>query len=193
MRIAFLRHGPTQWNRCKRIQGRTDVPLSDAGREQVRHWRLPAQLQPRIWYVSPLRRARETAELLGCTSACIEPRLIEMHWGDWEGELPAALRARLGDRLLVNEARGLDFRPPNGESPRDVQQRVLEWCGELSDSDDEAVAVTHKGVIRAIYAAATDWDMHAPPLHTLRWECAHVFDVKRGGRVSVRALNLTLR
>ncbi|MDH3451490.1 MAG: histidine phosphatase family protein [Gammaproteobacteria bacterium] len=193
MRIAFVRHGLTHWNLCKRIQGRTDVPLSDAGREQVRNWRLPALLRPQSWHVSPLQRARETAELLGCADAMVEPRLTEMHWGDWEGELPAELRARLGVTMSINEARGLDFRPPGGESPREVQNRVLEWGSELARGDGDAVAITHKGVIRAVYAAATNWDMHTPPAHTLRWQSAHVFDVQPDGRVGVHALNVSLR
>lgn len=193
MRIAFLRHGLTQWNLRRRIQGRTDIPLSETGRQQVRNWRLPAQLEPAPCYVSPLRRARETAALMGCDDVRVEPRLIEMHWGDWEGELPATLRARLGDSLRDNEARGLDFRPPGGESPRDVQARVLQWCAELSHVEGEAIAVTHKGVIRAVYAAATDWNMHGPPAHKLDWECAHIFDVPHGGSVRVHAVNVSLR
>jgi probable phosphoglycerate mutase len=193
MRIAFIRHGLTHWNLQQRIQGRTDTPLSDAGRRQVGAWQLPVRLQPWAWYVSPLQRARQTAELLGGRRASIEPRLTEMHWGEWEGEFSAELRARLGDTVLANEARGLDFRPPGGESPRDVQGRVLQWCTELTGNDRDVIAITHKGVIRVVYAAASGWDMHAPPAQTLQWQCAHIFRVNRDGRVSIDALNVNLR
>jgi probable phosphoglycerate mutase len=192
-RIAFIRHGTTDWNLHKRIQGRTDTPLSNAGRQQVGAWQLPVQLRPWTWYVSPLQRARQTAELLGCTRASVEPRLSEMHWGEWEGELSAELRSRLGDTLLADEACGLDFRPPGGESPREVQERVLEWCGELSHDAGDGIAVTHKGVIRAVYAAASGWDMRAPPAQALLWQCAHIFHVDRDGQVSIDDLNVSLR
>ncbi|MDH3714128.1 MAG: histidine phosphatase family protein [Gammaproteobacteria bacterium] len=191
-RVAFIRHGLTRWNLQQRIQGRTDTPLSDTGRKQVGTWQLPIQLQAWSWFVSPLQRARQTAELLGGTLASVEPRLTEMHWGEWEGELSAELRARLGDAVLVNEARGLDFRPPGGESPRDVQGRVLEWCAELARNDGDVIAVTHKGVIRAVYAAASGWDMRSAPAQTMQWQCAHIFHVNRDGQVSVHALNVSL-
>ena len=193
MRVVLIRHGLTRWNEHKRIQGQTDTSLSDAGRAQVSRWRLPAQLQSQRWYVSPLRRARQTADLLGCPAACVEPRLIEMHWGAWEGASLPELRSRLGDRLRDEERRGLDFRPPGGESPRDVQHRVLRWCAELSGVAGEVVAVTHKGVIRAVYAAAVEWDMRHPPVHELQWQSGHIFRVHRDGRVSVSALNVSLR
>ena len=192
MRIAFIRHGPTPWNESGRIQGQTDVSLSEAGRAQIAEWQLPRDLHPCHWFVSPLQRARETAQLLGCTDFSVEQRLIEMGWGEWEGATLAALRARFGSEMRANEQRGLDFRPPGGESPREVQQRVLEWCAELADTDGAAVAVTHKGVIRAIYASAAGWDMQASPPHDLSWQCAHVFRVHRDGQVSLDAVNVAL-
>ena len=192
MRIAFIRHGLTEWNLHKRIQGQTDVPLSDTGCEQVRAWQLPEHLQLQTCYVSPLQRARQTAELLGCTAVSMESRLTEMHWGEWEGEVPSELRARLGDTMAANEARGLDFRPPGGESPREVQRRVLEWCAEFTHDEGDVIAITHKGVIRAVYAAASGWNMHAPPSHTLQWQSAHIFHVHPGGRLSIHALNVSL-
>ena len=60
---------------------------------------------------SPLARCVQTAALIGAPDAPREPRIIEMNWGDWEGESLAALRERLGDEMRDNEARGLDFRP----------------------------------------------------------------------------------
>lgn len=192
MRIAFIRHGPTHWNAQHRIQGHTDIPLSEAGGELVRTWQLPRWLHGWRWFVSPLQRARQTAELLGCEAVRIEPRLTEMHWGDWEGEVAAELRARLGDAVQANEARGLDFQPPGGESPRAVQARVLEWCADLAPNSGDAIAVTHKGVIRAVYAAATGWDMCTPPAHKLSWHSAHVFDVQPCGRVNIGLLNVAL-
>ena len=135
MKIILLRHGPTEWNATKRIQGRIDNPLSEIGIEQVKRRRLPAELRRMTWYTSPLRRARETAELLGIANPVIEQALVEMHWGDWEGEILKPLRKRLGDEMRDNEARGLDFRPPNGESPRQVRLRIEAWLKKLASKN----------------------------------------------------------
>ena len=67
--LVIIRHGPTDWNCAGRIQGRSDVPLSDQGRAAVRRWRLPPELTAGAasdwdWLTSPLNRARETADLL---------------------------------------------------------------------------------------------------------------------------------
>ena len=123
MRICLIRHGPTAWNEGGRIQGRADIALSAAGRAEVRGWRLPAGFAGARWLTSPLRRARETAALLP-GSGVVEPRLVEMDWGAWEGWRGAELRAKAPAELAANEALGLDFRPPGGESPREVGARA---------------------------------------------------------------------
>ena len=81
--IAFIRHGRTGWNAEKRIQGRTDIPLSEAGRAELRGFRAPAITHDTDWHVSPLIRAVETARLIGPGAFLIEPCLIEMGWGEW--------------------------------------------------------------------------------------------------------------
>ncbi|MEA2780662.1 MAG: hypothetical protein QOK29_2206, partial [Rhodospirillaceae bacterium] len=63
--LALMRHGPTEWTAEHRLQGRTDLSLSEAGREIVAGWRLPPEVAGFSWLSSPLQRARETAALLG--------------------------------------------------------------------------------------------------------------------------------
>jgi len=190
--IAFVRHGPTDWNSGHRLQGRADIQLSDQGRAEVSQWRLPPCLAGIPWRVSPLRRAVETAGLLGISTPVIEPRLIEMSWGEWEGERVADLRARLGTEMRDNEARGLDMTPPGGESPRQVQDRLRPFLRELVGGPALTGAVSHKGVIRAVLALATGWDMRDKPDTRLDWRAAHVFSVDRAGRVSPHRLNMPL-
>jgi len=185
--LALLRHGDTPWSAEGRIQGRSDVPLSDAGRAALRAVELPAACRGMRIVSSPLARCVETAALLGAPHAAREPRLAEMSWGAWEGRRLAELRAELGRAMEENEAHGWDFRPDRGESPREVLERVRSWLAEL---DEPTLAVTHRGVIRAVFAAATGWDMLGKPPAKLDWGAVHLFRVGPGGTASVERLNV---
>jgi broad specificity phosphatase PhoE len=190
--LMLIRHGPTLWNEHGRIQGRSDTELSPGGRAAVAAWVLPPAATGATWMASPLRRAQETAEILLGRPAAAEARLIETDWGAWEGERLVALRERLGTEMAANEARGLDFRPPGGESPRDVQQRLRPLLAELADRAGTVVAVTHKGVIRAVYALASGWNMQDKPPTRLRNGCAQAFTLGPGGQPAVERLNIPL-
>ena len=185
--LLVIRHAPTEWNAAGRIQGRADLALSEAGRRWLKGVQMPADWDGAICLSSPLRRATETARLLGLDPQP-EPALIEMDWGGWQGRRLADLRAELGAEMAENEARGLDFRPPGGESPRDVQARLLPRLRMLSAP---TVVVTHKGVLRALYALATGWDMKGKSPDKLLDGHAHEFGVA-GDAVVVRELNLAL-
>ncbi|MCP4326827.1 MAG: histidine phosphatase family protein [Alphaproteobacteria bacterium] len=192
-RVALIRHGPTAWNEAGRIQGRRDTPLSDGGRGEVGRWRVPAELADFAWISSPLVRAVETARLLGAPEPlATDARLAEMHWGAWEGLTLADIRRRGGETARANEDRGLDFRPHGGESPREVQVRVGSWLADIAAAGTPTLAVAHKGVIRAIFALASGWDMRGKPPHKMAWAAAHAFDIDDGGRPRIGHLNLPL-
>jgi probable phosphoglycerate mutase len=186
--LLVLRHGPTDWNRKGIIQGHTDRPLSNEARKELARRRVPAGWADATCLSSPLQRANETARLLGLEPRP-EPRLIEMDWGDWEGKTLAELRAAHGGSMVANEARGLDFRPAGGESPRDVQARLRPLLAELGGP---TIFVTHKGVLRSLYALATGWDMAAKPPHKLLDGRAHAFKVAGDGALRVAGLNIPL-
>jgi probable phosphoglycerate mutase len=190
--LALIRHGATEWNSAGRIQGASDIPLSAAARAVVLDWSVPPEFKHFAWATSPLARARETAALLGGRSVTIEPRLAEMHWGEWEGLRLADLRASLGAVMAEREARGLDFQPPGGESPRQVQERLKPWLVAVAQAGRPTIAVTHKGVIRAALALAAGWDMTARPPAKLDWSCVHLFALEPAGRLSVARLNIAL-
>ena len=181
--LALLRHGPTAWTEQGRLQGQRDVPLSERGRAAVLDWKLPSWVSSRQWYTSPLSRARETAQLLGGRDVVTERRLIEMAWGCWEGEVLLELRQRYGPAMAANEARGLDFRPEGGESPRELLDRVQPWLNEVGAASKPVLAVAHKGVIRAIMATATGWDMTGKPPVKIEWGTLHIFEVDRAGNL----------
>ena len=193
MILSVIRHASTAWNEQGRMQGRRDEPLSARGRAQVSAWRLPAELAaPVRWYSSPLRRAVETARLLSGREPQRENALVEMDWGEWEGFALDALRTRFNAEFARNEALGLDFQPPGGESPRDVLIRVRRWLAGISREASPVVAVTHNGVLRAILAAATGWDMTAKPPLKMRANAVHQFSVSDDGSLTVLECNIAL-
>lgn len=194
--LGTIRHGPTAWTEDKRIQGRADIPLSDEGRGMVSRWRLPpghaAGNDDVQWVSSPLRRATETARLLGAAEPAIEPRLAEMDYGQWEGRRLSDLRRELGDAMAENEARGLDFRPLGGESPREVMDRLRPWLADVGRRRRPTLAVTHHGVIRALLSLATGWPMTGRPPDRLAWGAIHYFLIGDDGGVAVDRLNVSL-
>lgn len=198
IRLGFLRHGRTDWNQAGRIQGRVDIPLSAAGRQAFDGCRLPAGFEQAVVYCSPLQRAVQTAALLGHPAPHIEPRLIEMAWGDYEGRTLAALRTEYAAAMRAAEALGLDFQPPGGESPRQVQGRLTGWLTGLARQADAAadtaiVAITHKGVIRAALALAYDWNMTDKPPVKIAWTALQVMWLDGTGRLTPAQANLPLR
>ena len=185
--LLMIRHGPTAWNQLKRMQGRTDLPLCDDGRRVVGRWSLPEEFMEFRWVSSPLIRAVETARLLGGDPE-LEPCLVEMSWGKWEGLSFPELRQEFGGEFAAQLARGLDFRPTGGESPRDVQERLTPWLQALATP---TIAVCHKGLIQAVYSLATGWDMRGKPAEKPRDNKAHLFYVEAGAP-SVERMNIPL-
>lgn len=186
--LLVIRHGPTDWNRKGLIQGRTDRPLSQEARSELAHLRVPPGWSGAKCLSSPLRRATETARLLGLDPGP-EPRLVEMAWGEWEGKTLAELRAEHGESMAASEAKGLDFQPPRGESPRGVQGRLRPLLAELIGP---TIFVTHKGVLRALYALATGWTMLEKPPHKLLDGHAHAFEIAPDGTPRIVKLNIPL-
>src|SRR4051794_9949770 len=161
--LALLRHADTAWSAEGRIQGRRDVPLSESGRAALLGFRLPGACGGMRVITSPLARCVETARLLGARDALCDARLVEMHWGEWEGRVLAELREELGAAMRANEARGWDFRPAGGESPRDVWARIRPWLAEVAAAGEPAPALTPRGGIPPALAAPTRWGKRGPP------------------------------
>ena len=189
--LAAIRHGPTDWNEQRRIQGRADRPLSQAGRAAVSGWILPAELAAFDWYVSPLTRARETAALLGL-DPMVEPALIEMDWGEWDGGRSDDLRAHYGDAFDRQIARGLDMQPHGGETPRALRTRVEGWLDKIRQAGRPAGAICHQGVIRALLSLATGWNMIAKPPIELEWSAVQLFGLAEDGNISLERANVML-
>ena len=157
--IYLVRHGETDWNRERRIQGSTDIPLNETGRSQARA--TGALLASRKWdgvYASPLSRAFETAEIiageLGLPGPRPVPQIAERNYGDAEG--------LTGDEIDALFA-GADI--PGRESRDDVAARALPAIIALAEKHpgESIVLVSHGGVIRTILNTVAP-DAHPEPI-----------------------------
>ena len=110
-----------------------------------------------------------------------------MNWGRFQGRRLAGLRAEMPGAMAANEARGLDFRPPGGESPREVCARLRAFLVERAADPRPVVAVCHKGVIRAALVLATGWDMRGRPPMRLARSLGCALLCHRDGRVKLVA------
>jgi probable phosphoglycerate mutase len=159
VRLYYVRHGETDWNRDQRYQGQQDIPLNATGRSQaVRNGRALAEALVKeaaaIDYVaSPLLRARETMEIMRAELGLpprgyrTDDRLREIHYGHWEGELWNELPAKDPKGFAAREADKWGWRPKGGESYRDLSERVAGWLGEV---ERDTVVAAHGGVMRVL-------------------------------------------
>jgi probable phosphoglycerate mutase len=154
-RLILVRHGETPASVDRRFAGSTDVELTEHGREQAAD--LARRLRPiRIdaLYASPLLRCRQTAHAIaGTTGLEIReaPEMIECHFGRWEGLTTQEVMAR--DPAGFGAWIGDDGQcPPEGESWKQVDERVWAWWERVSRryADRTVVAVTHGGPILTI-------------------------------------------
>jgi broad specificity phosphatase PhoE len=158
--IYFIRHGETDWNRDRRYQGQQDIPLNDTGRAQARRNGvalrafLPAVAEA-DFIASPLGRTRETMEIiraeLGLPPAgyAIDPRLMELCYGLWEGTLQEDVARHDPEGFATRAQDPYRWRPEAGESYADLFARVSGWA-EAATRD--CVVVSHGGVSRCLRA-----------------------------------------
>lgn len=173
--IDLVRHAESAWvEKADKMSvsvfgGRMNsVPLSDLGRRQAKAfgtYRRRERFQPTAFYASPAVRATQTHNLsletfggVGKYTLKTLDHFMELDWGAWEGQ-PRSLMAesQYAVRLSV---RGFDFRPPGGESFRDVRSRALTGLvNALSSQPPGAhiVVYTHKNVIKSLVYRALGW------------------------------------
>lgn len=152
-----MRHGLTDWNREKKIQGQTDVDLTDEGRDMARRWgdSLVEDTFDCI-LTSGLKRAVETAEIinekLGGLPVHADPRLAEQDWGEWTGVTKGDLEGQYAKQVRKQENKGFEFCPPGGESRDEVLMRACDAFLEFSEEHLEArvLVVTHSGVLKCL-------------------------------------------
>ncbi len=151
MRVTLIRHGKTAGNLLRRYTGVSDVPLCPEGRAEAERARKDETLS--TVYVSPLKRARETARILfPHAEQIIVEDLHEMDFGDFEGRSADEMEHDPVYRKWVDDL--CEGACPNGESQAGFRARVTEaFIETLQTIDTDAVFVVHGGVIMAIFAA----------------------------------------
>jgi broad specificity phosphatase PhoE len=155
--LLFVRHGETTWNGAGRLQGQTDIALSETGRHQVLALReLVASMRPTQVICSDLQRTRETAALLGHTTPQVDTRLREADLGEWTTQSIAALQTSVPE--LYRDWRASRYNPPGAETWHQLCNRVGTIINELQTCEGVTLIVTHGGPIRA--ACATLIDLH---------------------------------
>jgi broad specificity phosphatase PhoE len=162
-RIALLRHFPTSWNKQRRFQGQTDIPLTDVARQQLHDLMIPPPWNTARIIASPLTRADETARILARGRAvALDARLVEISFGDWEGLHGADLLADPDSGYVNVEDWGWHLRPPGGESPWDVWERVQPALAEIAADPAPALLIVHRALMRVILARAWGWNYDSP-------------------------------
>jgi len=120
-RLLLLRHGETEWSRSGRHTGRTDVDLTETGREQAKLTADPLgvlTLDNPLVVTSPRKRAMVTAELAGLQVDEVSPLVAEWDYGDYEGLTTSEIRQTVPDWLVWTHG------CPGGESPQQVSDRA---------------------------------------------------------------------
>jgi probable phosphoglycerate mutase len=178
--IVFVRHGETTPNREGLLLGRADPPLTDRGRAQAKNLaRVLADRGATRVLTSPLRRARDTASPIAseCGAAVsVDERLIEIDYGEWEGQPFATFDAD----VVARWHRDPDLAPPGGESLTAVAGRVARFCEEWLHEKSEGlvVAVSHVSPIKA----AVTWTLGVSPelAWRMRLDVASLTRIGRG-------------
>jgi len=150
MRVLLVRHGQSEWNASRRLQGQADVGLTDVGRRQADDL-LPVieAIGPSKSLSSDLQRVKETAARIGAPDPQFTDRLREIDVGDWTGRSIDEIEAENPDGY--RGWRAGTTTPTGGESWSEFSDRV---CGVIEDERDvpceNLLVVCHGGVIRAI-------------------------------------------
>lgn len=182
--LWFIRHGETDWNRKRRIQGRTDIPLNETGHAQASAIALSLSslhdsLDKFDLYVAPLQRPRQTMQYivdnfgLDWADIIIDDRLTELNFGELEGTTWPELNARGLDPEKNPEGYHA-FRPQGGESYADATERVHDWLNCLTRP---AIVVAHGGISRIVRGIAMDLPIaEIPGLRNPQWKFYRIRD-----------------
>jgi probable phosphoglycerate mutase len=189
--VIFIRHGETDWNRIKRIQGHIDIPLAATGVAQA------GQLAQRLLqestagarldavYCSDLLRAQQTAkpfaDALGLPLNLNEG-LRERLYGDFQAHSGEEIRAKYPSEYADWQSHNPDFAPPGGESQRAFSQRVLSVVEPIvaAHPGGRIAVVAHGGVLDCVYRFVRGLPLDVPRDWPLLNSSINVVDFENG-------------
>ena len=157
--LYFVRHGQTDWNVAQRYQGQRDIPINATGRIQAKRngtvlrELLGAQAGSLDFVSSPLLRATETMEIIRRELSLpvhgyrTDPRLSEIDYGHWAGQLWNDLPLLDAGGFKARAADPWDWQPRGGESYHMLSDRVALWLAEVKR---DTIATAHGGVSRVL-------------------------------------------
>ncbi len=195
--ILFIRHGETEWNRVKRIQGFIDIPLATSGLEQAERLahRLADEAQQGARldaiYSSDLQRAQQTAQpiahVLGLPLQLREG-LRERSYGAFQGYDRDEIAERYPDEYERWQSRDAGFAPPEGESMRTFYHRVMDAIVPIvaAHPGGRVACVAHGGVLDCVYRFARDLSLEVPRDYALLNTSVNVVDFE-GGEATVKS------
>ncbi len=166
--IYLTRHGQTEWNIEKRLQGHGNSPLTDAGikRAEELSKRLK-DIKIECIYTSPIERAYKTASILKGDKEIeliTHDGLKEMNFGDFEGKITEEVMQENPDWDINLIMQGnLEMRAPNGETLAEVRERVSKAMDEIiKDNDGKSILVVAHGItLKAIMNYFKDKDVNS--------------------------------
>jgi len=169
LKIYFVRHGQTDWNASKKLQGRTDVPLNENGRSAaVECGKRMASIPFAYCITSPLKRAVDTADLIltenhhKIPAHITDERIIEYCFGEWEGKIFKGPGYELPVKEYGDYWEPLDDGKiwPGMEGKTALVARVRSFLDELCEcygkQDINILVVAHGAVMRAVHVIADD-------------------------------------
>ncbi|MGD9605246.1 MAG: histidine phosphatase family protein [Bacilli bacterium] len=149
MIICLIRHGQTNWNKLRRIQGRTDNPLNEQGiieAQEVANYLLKNDPNWDYLYTSPLARAKETGKIIAETLKLPKPMelstLTERHFGEFEG---TTINDQTFPTIMKEQVKGLETKVA-------LQKRVLEAIYTIYNNhqNDKILITTHSHFIKGV-------------------------------------------
>lgn len=193
--FGLLRHGKTEWNSVKRIQGSADSPLTAEGKAKTVEW-IP-KLKSFDWHriiASDLGRVKETVALINeglDLPVSFDTRLREQDWGEWEGLTLKFIKSNFQEELTRRVELGWGFSAPGGETRQQVTDRVFrallfsaaKWPGE------NILTVCHQGVIKCALYSITQRAFMPGEDPLLQHNCLHLVENVAGNLVK-RQLNI---
>ncbi len=193
--FGLIRHGKTEWNSIKKIQGSANSPLTQEGKELTEAW-LPT-LSKFTWdriLASDLGRVKETVEILNQglnLPTTYDKRLREQDWGEWEGLTIPYIQENFTEELQERVAMGWGFSAPGGESRHGVKQRVLQALEDAAEKwpDEKILVVCHQGVIKCSLYHITNRKFVPAEDPLLKHNSLHLIEYRHGSFV-IRQLNL---